>query len=73
MPYAAGNGEQAYNARDAVNAGAAIVVTDDSFTPDYVETRLPILLRDRARIADMAARMSAIGSSLGSIVRLSWR
>jgi UDP-N-acetylglucosamine--N-acetylmuramyl-(pentapeptide) pyrophosphoryl-undecaprenol N-acetylglucosamine transferase len=61
VPYAAGNGEQAYNARDAVHAGAAVVVTDDSFTPEYVETRLPTLLRDRARIADMAARMSAIG------------
>ena len=61
VPYAAGNGEQAYNARDAVHAGAAIVVTDDSFTPEYVETRLPTLLRDRARIADMAARMVAIG------------
>lgn len=61
VPYAAGNGEQAYNARDAVHAGGAIVVTDDSFTPEYVETRLPILLRDRARIADMAARMASIG------------
>jgi UDP-N-acetylglucosamine--N-acetylmuramyl-(pentapeptide) pyrophosphoryl-undecaprenol N-acetylglucosamine transferase len=61
VPYAAGNGEQAYNARDAVHAGSAIVVTDDSFTPEYVETRLPGLLRDRARIADMAARMAAIG------------
>ena len=61
VPYAVGNGEQAYNARDAVNAGGAILVTDDSFTPEYVETRLPALLRDRARIADMAARMAAIG------------
>jgi UDP-N-acetylglucosamine--N-acetylmuramyl-(pentapeptide) pyrophosphoryl-undecaprenol N-acetylglucosamine transferase len=61
IPYAAGNGEQAYNAQDAVHAGAAIVVTDDSFTPEYVETELPVLLRDRARIADMAARMSSIG------------
>ncbi|CAN5493948.1 undecaprenyldiphospho-muramoylpentapeptide beta-N-acetylglucosaminyltransferase [soil metagenome] len=61
VPYAAGNGEQAYNARDAVDAGAAIVVTDASFSPEYVETELPALLRDRARIADMAARMSSIG------------
>lgn len=61
VPYAAGNGEQAYNAQDAVHAGGAIVVTDAAFTPDYVETQLPILLRDRARIADMAARMASIG------------
>lgn len=61
VPYAAGNGEQAYNAQDAVHAGGAIVVTDAAFTPDYVETQLPTLLRDRARIADMAARMASIG------------
>jgi UDP-N-acetylglucosamine--N-acetylmuramyl-(pentapeptide) pyrophosphoryl-undecaprenol N-acetylglucosamine transferase len=61
IPYAAGNGEQAYNARDAVNAGGAIVVTDDNFTPEYVQTELPVLLQDRARIADMAARMAAVG------------
>ncbi|MEO6115930.1 MAG: undecaprenyldiphospho-muramoylpentapeptide beta-N-acetylglucosaminyltransferase [Pseudolysinimonas sp.] len=61
VPYAAGNGEQAYNAQDAVRAGGATVVTDASFTPDYVQTELPVLLRDRARIADMAARMASVG------------
>jgi UDP-N-acetylglucosamine--N-acetylmuramyl-(pentapeptide) pyrophosphoryl-undecaprenol N-acetylglucosamine transferase len=61
VPYAAGNGEQAFNARDAVEAGGAMVVTDDSFTPAYVAGELPALLRDRARIADMAARMASIG------------
>jgi len=61
VPYAAGNGEQAYNAQDAVHAGGAIVVTDQSFTPEYVQTELPALLRDRARIADMAARMASVG------------
>ena len=61
VPYAAGNGEQAYNARDAVHAGGAIVVTDGAFTPEYVQIELPVLLRDRARIADMAARMASVG------------
>jgi len=61
VPYAAGNGEQAYNAQDAVHAGGAIVVTDQSFTPEYVQTELPALLHDRARIADMAARMASVG------------
>ena len=61
VPYAAGNGEQAYNAQDAVHAGGAIVVTDEAFTPEYVQTELPVLLRDRARIADMAARMASAG------------
>jgi len=66
VPYAAGNGEQAYNAQDAVHAGGAIVVTDDSFTPEYVRTELPALLRDRARIADMAARMASVGARDGA-------
>jgi UDP-N-acetylglucosamine--N-acetylmuramyl-(pentapeptide) pyrophosphoryl-undecaprenol N-acetylglucosamine transferase len=61
VPYAVGNGEQAYNAQDAVNAGGAILVTDDAFTPEYVQSELPALLRDRARIADMAARMTSVG------------
>ena len=61
VPYAAGNGEQAYNAQDAVHAGGAIVVTDDAFTPEYVQSELPVLLRDRARVADMAARMASVG------------
>jgi UDP-N-acetylglucosamine--N-acetylmuramyl-(pentapeptide) pyrophosphoryl-undecaprenol N-acetylglucosamine transferase len=61
VPYAVGNGEQAYNARDAVAVGGALVVTDQSFTSDYVLTELPLLLRDRARIADMAARIASIG------------
>lgn len=61
IPYAAGNGEQAYNARDAVHAGGAMVVTDDTFTPEYVQAELPALLQDRARIADMAARMASVG------------
>jgi UDP-N-acetylglucosamine--N-acetylmuramyl-(pentapeptide) pyrophosphoryl-undecaprenol N-acetylglucosamine transferase len=66
VPYAAGNGEQAYNARDAVHAGGAIVVTDDAFTPEYVQTELPALLQDRARIADMAARMASVGMRDGA-------
>lgn len=66
VPYAAGNGEQAYNARDAVHAGGAIVVTDEAFTPEYVRSELPALLRNRARIADMAARMASVGARDGA-------
>jgi len=61
VPYAAGNGEQAYNAQDAVNAGGAILVIDDAFTPEYVQSELPALLRNPALIADMAARMVSVG------------
>jgi UDP-N-acetylglucosamine--N-acetylmuramyl-(pentapeptide) pyrophosphoryl-undecaprenol N-acetylglucosamine transferase len=74
VPYAVGNGEQAYNARDAVEAGGAILVTDDSLTPGYVESELPVLLRNPARIADMAARMASIGVRDGAdrMVDLVW-
>lgn len=61
VPYAVGNGEQALNAREAVDAGGALLVADAAFTPEYVARELPTLLADRARVADMAARMGAVG------------
>lgn len=61
VPYAAGNGEQAYNAKDAVDAGGAVLVTDAAFTPAWVETSLVDLLTRPERVADMAARMATIG------------
>ncbi len=61
VPYAVGNGEQALNARGAVDAGGAILVRDADFTPEFVEAELPGLLADRPRIAGMAARMASVG------------
>lgn len=61
VPYAVGNGEQVLNARGAVDAGGALLVADAAFTPEYVARVLPELLVDRARIADMAARMASVG------------
>ncbi|HWH98674.1 MAG TPA: glycosyltransferase, partial [Pseudolysinimonas sp.] len=61
VPYAVGNGEQALNARGAVDAGGAVLVTDAAFTSRYVEHDLPQLLQNRARVADMAARMASVG------------
>lgn len=61
VPYAVGNGEQTLNARGAVDAGGAVVVTDAAFTPGYVSHELPVLLADRARVADMTARMVSVG------------
>jgi len=61
VPYAVGNGEQVLNARGAVEAGGALLVADAAFTPEYVARELPVLLADRARVADMAARIAAIG------------
>lgn len=61
VPYPVGNGEQALNARGAVEAGGAVLVVDAAFTPEYVARVLPVLLQDRARVVDMAARMAAVG------------
>jgi len=61
VPYPAGNGEQKFNARQAVKAGGAIIVHDTAFTPAWVSSELIALLRDRARIAEMAARMATTG------------
>ena len=66
VPYAVGNGEQALNARGAVEAGGAMLVADAAFTADYVARELPTLLADRALVADMAARMASIGRRDGA-------
>lgn len=61
VPYPVGNGEQKFNVRQAVKAGGAIIVHDAAFTPAWVSTELIALLRNRARIAEMAARMATTG------------
>jgi UDP-N-acetylglucosamine--N-acetylmuramyl-(pentapeptide) pyrophosphoryl-undecaprenol N-acetylglucosamine transferase len=66
VPYAVGNGEQRFNARDAVEAGGAVIVDDAAFTPEWVAGELVPLLRDRARIAEMAARIATVGTRDGT-------
>jgi len=61
VPYAVGNGEQALNARESVEAGGALLVPDAEFDADWVRGSLPRLLGDPALLADMAARMAATG------------
>ena len=61
VPYAVGNGEQALNARAAVEAGGAVLLTDADLTPDAVDERIVPLLQD----ADRRRRMSAAASVLG--------
>lgn len=61
VPYAVGNGEQRFNAREAVEAGGARVVSDADFTPAWVAAELVPLLRSRATIAEMAARIATVG------------
>ena len=66
VPYAVGNGEQRFNARGAVEAGGAIIVDDARFTPEWVASDLVPLLRSRATVADMAARMATVGALDGT-------
>jgi UDP-N-acetylglucosamine--N-acetylmuramyl-(pentapeptide) pyrophosphoryl-undecaprenol N-acetylglucosamine transferase len=66
VPYAVGNGEQRFNAREAVDAGGAVLVADADFTPAWVADHLIPLLRNRATIADMAARIATVGALDGT-------
>jgi UDP-N-acetylglucosamine--N-acetylmuramyl-(pentapeptide) pyrophosphoryl-undecaprenol N-acetylglucosamine transferase len=66
VPYPVGNGEQELNAADAVGAGGAVLVPDAAFTPEWVAQSLIPLLMDRARVADMAARMAGTGHRDGA-------
>jgi UDP-N-acetylglucosamine--N-acetylmuramyl-(pentapeptide) pyrophosphoryl-undecaprenol N-acetylglucosamine transferase len=66
IPYPVGNGEQALNAQDAVEAGGALLVRDADFTPEWVAARLVPLLLDRARVAEMAVRIASVGHRDGA-------
>ncbi|MBN9142174.1 MAG: UDP-N-acetylglucosamine--N-acetylmuramyl-(pentapeptide) pyrophosphoryl-undecaprenol N-acetylglucosamine transferase [Micrococcales bacterium] len=66
VPYAVGNGEQALNARESVDAGGALLVPDSEFDADWVRGPFLRLLEDPALVADMAARMAATGRRDGA-------
>ncbi|WP_382306145.1 undecaprenyldiphospho-muramoylpentapeptide beta-N-acetylglucosaminyltransferase [Herbiconiux sp. UC225_62] len=61
VPYPVGNGEQRYNARDLVDAGGAILVTDAEFLPAWVDREVVPLLADTERIAGMASAAKSVG------------
>ncbi|MES2169322.1 MAG: UDP-N-acetylglucosamine--N-acetylmuramyl-(pentapeptide) pyrophosphoryl-undecaprenol N-acetylglucosamine transferase [Actinomycetota bacterium] len=66
VPLPIGNGEQALNAKDQVDAGGAMLVANAAFTPSWVDSTLVPLLEDRALIAEMAARSRSVGVLDGS-------
>lgn len=66
VPYAVGNGEQALNARESVEAGGALLVRDAEFDAGWVRGPLLELLENPALLADMAARMAATGRRDGA-------
>lgn len=61
VPLPIGNGEQAHNAQDLVQAGAAIMVDDAAFTASWVRDHLPAVLGDPARVDKMAQAAHALG------------
>lgn len=61
VPLAIGNGEQRLNARGAVSHGAAILVENSDFTPEWVGETLVPLMMDQAAIVEMAGRAAEIG------------
>ncbi|MFF1385432.1 undecaprenyldiphospho-muramoylpentapeptide beta-N-acetylglucosaminyltransferase [Arthrobacter sp. NPDC058288] len=61
VPLPIGNGEQALNAAGPVEAGGALMVDDESFTPEWVSREIIPLLSDPARLAKMAASSEALG------------
>lgn len=80
VPLPVGNGEQALNARDVVNAGGAILVENKKFTADVVRGRVLDLFKGdtletmaaRARGVsplDAASRLAGIALYLGEAVR----
>lgn len=66
VPYEVGNGEQRINARDAVDAGGAILIGNAELTQQWISSSLTRLLRDPAAVAEMAARMASVGSLDGA-------
>jgi UDP-N-acetylglucosamine--N-acetylmuramyl-(pentapeptide) pyrophosphoryl-undecaprenol N-acetylglucosamine transferase len=66
VPYPVGNGEQRFNAKDAVNAGGAILLADADLTPAWIASDLVPLLRNPAAISRLAARIVTVGTRDGA-------
>ena len=60
VPYHVGNGEQEKNAAHAVSVGAATLVLNANFTPQWVKTKLVALMNDSARLETMSRAMAGV-------------
>lgn len=60
VPYHVGNGEQEKNAAHAVAVGAAILVSNADFTPQWVKTQLVALMNDSAQLETMSRAMAGV-------------
>ncbi|MCU1519618.1 MAG: murG [Arthrobacter sp.] len=61
VPLPIGNGEQALNAAGLVDAGGALIVPDNAFTPEWVRQHITPLLVDGGRLARMAQSAGQLG------------
>ncbi|MEY7971101.1 undecaprenyldiphospho-muramoylpentapeptide beta-N-acetylglucosaminyltransferase [Saccharomonospora xinjiangensis] len=61
IPLPHGNGEQALNARPAVDAGAALLVPDEELTSDKVAELVVPLVTDASRLSRMSAAAVGLG------------
>lgn len=61
VPYPVGNGEQKFNAAGVVRAGGGILVEDEKFTPEWITQNLVPLMRDEARLEQMAEASARVG------------
>ncbi|WP_369047151.1 undecaprenyldiphospho-muramoylpentapeptide beta-N-acetylglucosaminyltransferase [Sinomonas sp. P10A9] len=61
VPLPIGNGEQALNARGLVDSGAAVMVRDADFTPEWLDATVLPLLGSPERLAEMSRRASEQG------------
>ncbi|KGJ82845.1 UDP-diphospho-muramoylpentapeptide beta-N-acetylglucosaminyltransferase [Cryobacterium roopkundense] len=66
VPYPVGNGEQRFNAADAVRAGGAILVEDALFLPNWIAEELVPLLGDGLRLGTMGRAAASVGVRDGS-------
>lgn len=66
VPYAVGNGEQALNARAAIDAGAARCIADAEFTGERVRSEIVPLLGDAEALASMRRAAGAVGTRSGT-------
>ena len=61
LPASGSRGDQLRNAHVFCNAGAALVLPEESTTPDTLLQAVLPLLADRRRLAEMGARARALG------------
>ncbi|HSU70259.1 MAG TPA: glycosyltransferase, partial [Micrococcaceae bacterium] len=61
VPLPVGNGEQALNAAELVAAGAALLVRDADFTPEWLASQVLPLFAEPERLERMGERAASLG------------